>query len=265
MSRGIMCSNPIKYFIVFSLFLIGDFVVKAQQVINYENDSVVLSISSQLEVYEDKNSTLTAIDLINNNVEFEKTGQQIPSYSFTKSTIWSRFGLNNLTNKNCYLEVSPPILNYVALYQVYEDRIDSTFLGSFYTDMNVNTLYSNSYIFKLDNEADYYLLETKSKTRLFIKAQIGSYDAFLKKSGTVDVIQGVYAGLILMILIYNLFLYFTNRENVYLYYLLHILNLILFFLYMSGYGIKFIWNDFPIINAYIGYQFWICIIYSVCN
>ena len=245
-----MCSNPIKYFIVFSLFLIGDFVVKAQQVINYENDSVVLSISSQLEVYEDKNSTLTAIDLINNNVEFEKTGQQIPSYSFTKSTIWSRFGLNNLTNKNCYLEVSPPILNYVALYQVYEDRIDSTFLGSFYTDMNVNTLYSNSYIFKLDNEADYYLLETKSKTRLFIKAQIGSYDAFLKKSGTVDVIQGVYAGLILMILIYNLFLYFTNRENVYLYYLLHILNLILFFLYMSGYGIKFIWNDFPIINAY---------------
>jgi len=242
--------NLLKYFwFFFVLFIISGWTSKGQS-INYKNDSLVLSISSELEVFEDESSSFIVNQMINNNIQFKITDQETPSYSFTKSTIWSRFKLNNYTDEDCYLEISPPILNHVTLYQVFDDKIDSTRLGSFHTNQNQNILTSNNYIFKLDKDANYYLVKTKSKTRLFIKAKVGSFKAFVKKTRIVDTIQGIYAGLIIMILIYTLFLYSTNRDSVYLYYLLHIFNLMLFFLYMSGYGIKFVWKDLPIINAH---------------
>ncbi len=245
-----MYSNTINRFLLFFplLLLVSWVTIQGQDIIEYNDESEVLSISSELQVFEDIESKYTVKQIIENKTPFVKTKNQIPSYSFTKSTIWCKFELKNSTTKACYLEISPPILNEITLYQISDNKIDSLRLGSFYANQS-NTLKSNNYVFKLDSGAHYFLLKTRSKTRLFIKARIGTFDALIKKTQTVDTIQGIYAGLVIMIFIYNLFLFYTNRENVYLFYLLHLINLILFFLYMSGYGIKFIWKDYPAINA----------------
>jgi signal transduction histidine kinase len=219
-----------------------------QEAINYDNKTSILSISSDLEVFEDT-SSLTDVKKIIENAQFLKTESNVPSYSFTESTIWCRFKLKNSTGETCFLEISPPILNEITLYQVQESQIDSFKLGSFHAD-KYSTLKSNNYIFELNDSADYYLVKVRSKTRLFIKARVGSFEALIKKTKTIDTLQGIYAGLVIMVFIYNMFLFYTNRENIYLFYLLHLINLILFFLYMSGYGIKFIWKDYPVINSY---------------
>ncbi|NJO89745.1 MAG: hypothetical protein HC831_12950, partial [Chloroflexia bacterium] len=207
-----------------------------QETISYEDKSSILSISSELTVFEDTSSKYN-IEQIIENKSFIKTKSNVPSYSFTESTIWCKFKLKNSADETCYLEISPPILNEVTLYQVNDNQIDSFRLGSFYADKG-SVLKSNNYIFQLNNNADYFFLKVRSKTRLFIKARVGSFDALIKKTKTIDTLQGIYAGLVIMVFIYNLFLFYTNRENVYLYYLLHLVNLIVFFLYMSGYGIK---------------------------
>ncbi len=236
--------------LVFFLALVffEDQTICAQEMINYEDKSSILSISSDLAVFEDTSSRYN-VGQITENKLFIKTKSNVPSYSFTESTIWCKFKLKNSTDETCYLEISPPILNEVTLYQVKDNQIDSFRLGSFYADKG-DILKSNNYIFQLNDNVDYFLLKVKSKTRLFIKARVGSFDALIKKTKTIDTLQGIYAGLVIMVFIYNLFLFYTNRESIYLFYLLHLVNLIVFFLYMSGYGIKFIWKDYPIVNSY---------------
>lgn len=224
-------------------------VSNGQVAIDYINGTEVLQISSRLEVFEDEKAQLSLNQIVENKDSFAKATTQVPSYSFTKSAIWLRFKLNNHTNETCYLEISPPILNEVVLYRVFQNYIDSTQLGSFYA-CKEGVLKSNNYVFSLNDSADYYLIKVKSKTRLFVKAKVGTFNAFIKKTQSVDLLQGIYAGLVIMVFIYNLFLYYTNRENIYLLYLLHLINLVLFFLYMNGYGIKFIWQNYPQLNSH---------------
>ena len=235
-------------FFLLLLYLFNWDAIQGQNIIDYNDESHTISISQDLEVFEDTDSKYNVEEIIKGKVLFSKTKNEIPSYSFTKSTVWCRFSLKNTTSETCYLEVSPPILNEVTLYQIYDNEIDSLKLGSFHT--NKNSLKSNNYIFKLDDKAKYFLLKTRSKTRLFIKARVGTFDAFITKTRAVDSIQAIYAGLLIMIFIYNLFLFYTNREKVYLFYLLHLTNLIFYFLYINGYGIEFIWEDSPSINSH---------------
>lgn len=245
--------NKLKFHILLVLLslAIDNGMVIGQSVIKFLDPDDIQQISSQFKIFEDRNSTFSAQMFVKDSVaHFEPSNQRIPSYSFTKSCIWCKFQVDNQTGIDCFLEIAPPILNEVVLYQVFDGRIDSTLEGSYYSDRKNKVFQSNNYVFKLDPGAKYYLLKVKSRTRLFIKANIGSYEAIVKRTQDTDTIQGIYAGLILMIFIYNLFLFFTNHEKIYLYYLMHLLNSTIFFLYMSGFGIEFIWNDVPGINFY---------------
>jgi len=224
--------------------------VFSQEIVFFGSKSGTIFISPRMEVFEDIHSELTIKKIINDSLRFSKSKQQVPNYSFTKSTIWCRFEVKIKSTEDCYLEISPSILNEIICYQVFENKVDSTVLGSLYTNVHNNAFESNNYIFKLNSEAKYYVLKIRSKARLYINAYIQSFDSLVEKTNANDSLQFMYAGLLLMIFIYNLFLFFSTREKIFLYYLLHLLNTLIFFLYISGYGIEFIWSDYPVINSY---------------
>ena len=224
--------------------------IRSQQIYFYGDKSKTVFISPQLSVFEDIGSVLNINDiLLGDTLKFVSSGQLIPSYSFTKSTIWCKFKVTNKSNQDCYLEISPPFLNEIVCFQVFDDKADSIVLGSFYTDKKENAIESTNYVFKLEPNAQFYVLKIKSKTRLFIKAHLSTFDALVLKTQKVDLIQSMYAGLLIMIFIYNFFLFFSVRENIYLYYILHLTNSALYFLYMSGYGIDFVWPNYPGLNS----------------
>ena len=238
------------------LFFLITLILSAQQSLSQEitffgDKSGSIPISQQLQIFEDVHSSLN-IDAIvkSDTIHFINTEQLVPSFSFTRSTIWCKFKINYKSSEDCYLEVSPPILNQIVCYEIFENKIDSTVLGSLYTDKNDNFLESNNYVFKLNPNAKFYILKIKTKTRLFIKAQICSFNSLTDKTKKADKVQFMYAGLLIMIFIYNLFLFISTREKIFLYYLLHLINSGIYFLYISGYGIELIWHNFPIINSY---------------
>jgi signal transduction histidine kinase len=240
------------FIILLSLFIVKGFFAFSQTEIPYTNESDYITISSKLDIYTDLKGNLNADQIIvDSSLHFSKSDQLIPSFSFTSAAIWCKFKIYNVNKKQLYLEIAPPILNEVCLYQILNNKvIDSICCGSFYSDKDINAFKSGNYIFKLNNRADFYLFKVKSKTRLFIKANIGSYRAILEKTSLVYTIQGIYGGMVLMIFLYHIFLFISTREKIYLYYILHLINTGIFFLYVSGLGIAHIWYKFPVINSY---------------
>jgi signal transduction histidine kinase len=224
----------------------------SQNAILYTNKSELKSISSELYIYQDNTGKVDIYNILNKqDIVFEKSRHQIPSFSFTNSTIWCKFKIKNLSGIPLQLELAPPILNEVCLYQISNNRIiDSTCSGSLNTNRDDNNYKSSSYIFCLDSLADYYVFKVKSKTRLFIKANIGSFESINYRTSRYYSIHSIYAGMVLMIFLYHLFLFFTTREKIYLFYVLHLLNTAIYFLYMSGFGIAHIWYKIPLINSY---------------
>jgi signal transduction histidine kinase len=226
--------------------------VFSQKMIDYSNEAVSLNISPSLEVFIDSAGKYKANDILNQKYSFFwSTQQAVPSFSFSSAVVWCRFAVKNTSGKALFLEIAPPILNKVSLFQVMEGNIiDSLQLGSFFPASDKKVFKSNNFIFELKPEAEYFLLRVESKTRIFVKAHLAAYPSMEKKTVTVDFIQGVYAGLIFIIFIYQVFLFLTTRDKTYLFYLFHLINALIYFLYISGFGINFIWVDFPVINSY---------------
>jgi signal transduction histidine kinase len=224
----------------------------SQGQIVYTGEEPLLPVSSYILLYEDTSGKVNVTDILENDFTFKKHRKYIPAYSFTRSAIWFRFSLENKQNQQVYLEISPPILNDICLYEITDNRVTGTFQsGNLYSNHNQNAFKSNNFIFTLNPNADSYLVRIKTKTRLFITAQIGNYQAMLDQSVRTNAIHGLYAGLLIVIFIYNLFLFISTRESIYFYYLLHLINTSVFFILMSGFGFAYIWPDYPFINSNI--------------
>ena len=68
-------------------------------------------------------------------------------------------------------------------------------------------------------------------------------------------LQAIYLGLILVMVVYNLFLYFSTRERVYLYYILSILSIAIMLLTLTGMGFQMIWPNSPEFNQFASPMF----------
>ena len=61
----------------------------------------------------------------------------------------------------------------------------------------------------------------------------------------------MYYGILAIMALYNMLLYFYVRERVYLYYVLYVLSCMIFSLTEDGLGFHLLWSDFPIVNSLI--------------
>ncbi|MCS7181671.1 MAG: diguanylate cyclase [Thermoanaerobaculum sp.] len=71
----------------------------------------------------------------------------------------------------------------------------------------------------------------------------------------VDHAQGVYGGIMLAVVLYNLFLFFSLREKLYILYVAYATSFGLIWLVLSGFALVFLWPDWPRWDAQAHYVF----------
>ncbi len=196
-----------------------------------------------LYTFEDKHAQYTIQDIIKPDFEenFVEQKSNTASYAFTKSVIWCKIDLKNTSQKELFINIRPKILNTVAFYELFPDNnIDSTVLGTLH--ILPKNKEGGSFIFRLSPNAVAYYLKIKTNTRLFFEINVKT-EAQILSNKREKIISGFYIGLVLMIFIYNLFLFITSADRIYLYYLLHLSASLINFLYLSGIGNKYIWTN----------------------
>jgi signal transduction histidine kinase len=80
------------------------------------------------------------------------------------------------------------------------------------------------------------------------------FEANLEK----DFVAGLYFGIVLVMFLYNLFLYFTVRNSAYLYYVAYILFVGLTQACLNAYAFKYLWPNYPSLNTHSTYIIPIC-------
>ncbi|MGB0522897.1 MAG: 7TM diverse intracellular signaling domain-containing protein [Flammeovirgaceae bacterium] len=78
-----------------------------------------------------------------------------------------------------------------------------------------------------------------------------SPESFYQKENRQDSIQSVFQGIILIMILYNLALFFTTKDIIYLYYSSYIFAGDLYYLYYYGYIQSFCYPQYPEINNFI--------------
>lgn len=204
--------------------------------IDITNNSKI-SVLEKSEFYIDKSSKLDIKDIVKK--DFKKSQTNYFKLSYTKDNLWIKFKLENPTDKHLdkYLTLTNPILDEITLYENIKGNFVKKEIGRSYIQRNsVEDLVYPSFEISIDkNETKEFYLKTHSISsanyfQLFIKDQKQTY----KDDFSYQLVETLFFGAMLALIIYNIFIYIFTRDKAYLFYIFHIFFITLNHLSYSG-------------------------------
>lgn len=215
--------------------------------IEYSNPKNILSVGSDVWVLEDSSNNLSINDVRRLN-SFVKTSFETPNFNISRSAFWVKFVLkNNTIADGLLLEVAHPILDRVDFFEVFGSTVRHEY-GSEFEVFGSRKYDSPNFIFDLNlspNEEKTYYLRVKSGEQVLLPLFVGTKKKILETESKHAMIFGIYAGIMLIMFIYNLFVFFTVRDKSYLYYIFYILTVGLTQACIKGYAFKYLWPNIP--------------------
>ncbi len=243
-------------FLFLTLFgLAIQYAALAQDTIYLSNTSVNQPIGNKVTVYVDSfskysNASMPPVSL------FKNSGEKVPTYLMPKNNIWLRLVVKNTSPKTDYFLFSIQYANIPELQFFERDSLGAlkpTLLtGSSHPFISRNIEDAN-FTYKLHvnlNDVHEYWVHIKSTHPVQLPMFVRTPVQYNKASIQETLIIGLYAGIIMAILFYNLFLFFSTKDTNYLMYVLYLFSLLIAQLTFSGWVFKFLWPNSPSWNQY---------------
>jgi signal transduction histidine kinase len=202
-----------------------------------------------IEVLEDKTNKLTAAQASNSG-QFKTLGQEIPNLGISGSAFWLRFSVQNATQLNRLLVLlEQPMIDELEVYTL-SDSLQAP--ASIYSFSKTQSFYSKKYkdvdyVFDLNilpGETKQILIRFQSAYQNILPISIGTRAEISDFEVNKELLFGIYAGIILVMGLYNLFVYFTVRDKSYLLYVLYIVLIGLTQITQKGFAFKYLWPEF---------------------
>ncbi|GIX40418.1 MAG: guanylate cyclase [Leptospiraceae bacterium] len=215
----------------------------------YEN-TPELYIGKNIYIYEDKDQNLNITTIKNKLNDFKQSDKIIPNFGYTDSSFWIYFKiLNPSRNKQkILLELYYPLLDEVDYYLFESGKlIQSIETGDRRPFFNREIHHKNFlFLLNLEPQKEYEIFfRIKSEGSVQIPLRLISYQTFIEEEHIEQFIQGIYYGIMIAMIFYNLFLLLSIRDISYFYYILYIFGIMLFSLIYSGYAFEFLWPAYP--------------------
>jgi len=181
---------------------------------------------------------------------FKKNDADNINFGFSKTGIWLRFSVKNLSDHNNFvIEINNPDLNYVSFYEVDKGSItDSIITGELYK-FNCRRSNHRNFVFNTriskDQSKTYYFYIYNSGDALSVPVSIKPQAVFLYQENLHLLVLGLFYGLALFIVVFNLYLFFSLKDTIYIYYSLYVFFYFLFIFNIDGLSFQYLWPKSP--------------------
>jgi signal transduction histidine kinase/serine phosphatase RsbU (regulator of sigma subunit) len=208
------------------------------------------SIGKQMEYLEDIEGKLTIEDVSGDKVEpqaWKKNVHDSINHGFTHSIYWFRFSIKNSTDKpiDWYFNISYPLIDLIDFYIPRESEIyQHKQMGDSFP-FNIREVKDVSFIFSLNDKTgqrNYYFRINTSSSMTFTPVIMNSR-AYLQKLNREQPVIWIYYGMMIIMVVYNLFIYISSRDESYLFYGLFITSWIMLQMCLNGYAFQYLWPD----------------------
>ncbi|HXS36286.1 MAG TPA: 7TM diverse intracellular signaling domain-containing protein [Flavipsychrobacter sp.] len=216
-------------------------------------DSGRILIGNQVEILNDSLNKYTPQDAINSPLFF-KSKQTTPNFDISNSTYWIKFSIKNITsNPHLLLEIDNALVDTCNLYFVRGNEV--VLLQSEGTAKKYSSRRYKypDFIYDLEVGKDStvtYLLKVKSSEQLLVPMIVGTPQSMAEAQNTKDVISGIHIGVLLVMILYNFFIFLSTRDRSYLFYVLYILFIGLTQTILTGYSFKYLFPNNPSLFNY---------------
>ena len=222
------------------------------------DDQGEYKLGHYLQILEDPASNLTIQEVSSPSFsdKFKISSVETPAFGYSSSTYWVRFRLKNEShlNENWLLELGFSNMQYVDLYLPSPD-------GEGFTDkqtgvlrpFNTRDIENHHIVFNIplpENDVQTVYMRFQSGASMTLPLTVWSQKAFIQSTSLDLLLMGIFYGVFLIMLVFNLFLLLSLREANYLYFIFFLLSGLLFFIAYDSIGDQYLWPNLPVINLY---------------
>jgi len=211
------------------------------------------SMFRYVDYLEDKDHHLTLDEVMNAPAERWRANQdQVFNRGYSGSTWWLRIQLKNESHTKLrrFLEISYPVLDYIDAYIIDGLRKQHYRMGDKYP-FHERPVDHRHFLVPLDWESDGPLtvyLAVRSSSSIQVPLMLWEQHAFYNVDQTRTLINGVYYGIMFVMILYNLFVYLVVGERNYLYYVMFVLCMPLFLSSLTGFSFQYLWPNYTTWN-----------------
>ena len=142
------------------------------------------------------------------------------------------------------LEIGYPSLDHVDVYAVDDGEVVSSFNMGDHRPFSERPVSHRFFVAPLEWPADTtrtLYIHVHSTGPLQVPLELWTYDDFFTHSQLQQTVAALFFGAMLIMGLYNFFIFLGIRERAHGYYVLHLLTLVLFVLSVTGYGFQYFW------------------------
>ncbi len=228
------------------VLLLCNFQVKADHVIYFKNENSVIAFGKDVGIFNDLTNKLE-LQEVRIKSDFEFKSEATPNLGISSSTHWIRFKIKNESdNPRLLLRLEYPIIDEIEFYSPNKDSLFSKTISGELAGFKSREIDNQNYLYYLDlekGETKEYFMKIRSGEQIQLPLTLGVPKNIYEDLITKDLVFGLYIGIILVMAIYNLFIYITVRDRSYLYYVSYIIFVGLTQVVLQGYGFKYLWPN----------------------
>lgn len=214
-------------------------------IIAIDDTTEQLEILTSSQIYIDKTKKLTIDDIFHKDSEFHDNDKELLSYGYSPDfDVWVKFTLKNTSDKPIQkiLEYVNSLTTDIVFYDLkknisYQDGL----LNTPSTRSSVNPIFE---ITLNPNEANtYYIKASSYVTTMIIKLKLWNHNIFYGKELKHQVVLALFFGAMVILAIYNLFIFLFSRDLSYLYYVFYLGGILSHHLIYVGIGQIYLYSQ----------------------
>ncbi|MDF0751058.1 diguanylate cyclase [Marinobacter sp. 71-i] len=180
--------------------------------------------------------------------EWRPNGKDSVSLGYGDDVYWFRVHVRNpgAATDPLFLEIGYPVLDHVEVYLVDDgDLLASYVLGDkqpFYNRLIYHRNFLVPFSLSVGNNLSVYLrVDTTSSMQ--VPLTLWDQDAFYVAEQSRSLFEGIYYGIVLVMILYNLFVYMAVGERSFLHYVGYISAMPLFLASLHGVAFQYLWPE----------------------
>lgn len=222
----------------------------------FDEHSRSLPLGQAIYVFEDVRGDASIDDVASPALQgsFRLHDKPVLNAGYSRSVFWLRLDLEYRPQeaqgaRNWLLELSYPPLDHIELYLPdAEGRFQLAQRTGDALPFDSRQIKQNNYLFELNlqpEQTQRLYLRLESQGSIQAPLTLWAPNAYLEEQPGRIYVLGIIYGVLLVMLVYNLFIFLSVRDTSYLYYILYIASFGLYQVSVNGAGIEYFWPNSP--------------------
>ncbi|MBP9060741.1 MAG: GGDEF domain-containing protein [Rhodoferax sp.] len=206
-----------------------------------------IDVGPRMGMLIDRTKALTHAHIIAPDLAWQPITRRSPNFGFTRDAYWFRFQIDNQDAHNTQRLVELPItfIDDVQFFHYAGGRLVTSYALGDEKPFAQRPIKHPSFVMPVSLVPGVNHIYIRLASAGSIEAPFRIWDPlkFHESSSNENLVHGAVAGILLIMIVYNLFIFFATDDINYIYYVVFVACYLLFHFTLTGYTFAYVWPN----------------------